>query len=110
MVYVNNGKKYDTATATEIATHTFGSFGDEHGRGEDPEHVNETLYRTPSGAWFVAGAGGARSRYAKQLGPKVWCGGAGCVVLSTNEVKELLEQWGETDALLKYFEDKLEVA
>ena len=110
MVHVKNGKKYDTAKAIEIAAHVYGSFGDEHGRGEDPEHVDEILYRTPKGAWFVAGTGGARSRYAKQLGPKVQCGGSGCVPLQADEAKELLEQWGETEALLKFFADKLEVA
>lgn len=108
--YVKDGKKYDTKTAAEIASYAYGTFGDEHGRGEDPGHVTETLYRTQKSAWFVVGWGGARSRYAKQLGPKIWCGGAGCVPLQDDEAKELLEQWGETEALLKYFGDKLGVA
>ena len=47
---------YDTATSTEVASRSFGEFG-------DPAGYEETLYKTKQGLYFVVGAGGADSPY-----------------------------------------------
>ena len=54
-----DGKRhvYDTKTATEIGTRSFGEYG-------DPAGYEETLYRTRQGLYFVAGKGGDQSPYA----------------------------------------------
>ncbi len=51
-------KVYNTDTATEIKRNTYGFFG-------DPTGYEEILYKTPRGAYFVYGVGGAESKYAE---------------------------------------------
>lgn len=60
MKAIIEGKRYNTETATEIAYYSWGSYS-------DFEHVEETLYRTENGAWFLVGGGGPKSTYAKPL-------------------------------------------
>lgn len=54
-----DGKIYDTANAEKIADRRTG-----YGRG-DFNWCEETLYRTKKGNWFLAGQGGALTRYAQ---------------------------------------------
>lgn len=49
-------KEYDTDTATEIRKITVGDFG-------DPRGYEETLCRTPEGAYFLYTNGGVCSLY-----------------------------------------------
>ena len=55
---VINGKKYDTATATEVATIKSDFIGLEHFKIE-----STNLYLTKKGTWFIAGVGGALTRW-----------------------------------------------
>lgn len=52
----NRTYTYDTETATEIKTKTFGTFG-------DPAGYSETLYQGTNRQYFVYGVGGAESPY-----------------------------------------------
>jgi hypothetical protein len=59
MKSIINMKRYDTATAEEIAEWWNGL-----GR-TDFRFCSETLYQTKSGAWFLHGDGGCLSKYAE---------------------------------------------
>jgi len=48
--------EYDTETASEVKKFTVGAFGDSNG-------YEETLYRTPSGHYFLYLCGGPDSLY-----------------------------------------------
>lgn len=48
--------EYDTATAEIVKKNTYGSFGDTDG-------YEETLYKTPSGKYFLYVNGGKDSKY-----------------------------------------------
>ncbi len=49
-------KEYDTETATFVAKHTYGSFG-------DPAGYEEVLFQTPGGLYFLYVNGGEASPY-----------------------------------------------
>lgn len=65
---VIRGKRYDTDTATEIATWNNSI------PSNDLEAIEETLYRTPKGAYFLLAAGGAMTKYARRAGSNSWSG------------------------------------
>ena len=52
--------EYDTATATPVAKHTQGAFG-------EPDGFEETLYQTPDGKWFLYLNGGENSPYPQEI-------------------------------------------
>ena len=97
------GKRYDTETATEVASTSWGNRG-------DFEHFEESLYRTPRGNWFAAGWGGPRSRYAEQVEQNTWSGGQGLRPLTEPEAKEWLEEHGKTEELEQHFGTEVEDA
>lgn len=51
--------EYDTETAELIEKRTFGQFG-------DPAGYEESLYKTPTGKFFLYGVGGEASAYAAE--------------------------------------------
>ena len=59
MKRVINGRKYDTETATLLASWNNGY------DINDPNYVEEILYRMTTGEYFVYGRGGANSCYSK---------------------------------------------
>ena len=56
-----DGRMYNTETAVEIC-------GISHSHYTDFHHYEETLYKTPKGAFFLVGEGGPLSKYARSLG------------------------------------------
>lgn len=67
MRQVINGKVYDTETAELVHEWSNGHYAGDFHRTE------ETLYRTPRGAYFLHGEGGALSPYSVPVGN--WRGG-----------------------------------
>jgi len=59
---IKNGKRYDTDAALEVAYFWNGLSPD------DPRHLNERLYKTAKGAWFLHGSGGANTRWSEICG------------------------------------------
>lgn len=59
MKQVIDGMKYDTATAEQIARYENTS------DTRDTKYLRETLYRTPNGRFFIAGKGGAETKYSE---------------------------------------------
>lgn len=57
------GRIYNTDTATEIANFVVGYDTGDFG------YVDETLYKTRKGAFFLAGTTGAYGRFARQAYP-----------------------------------------
>jgi hypothetical protein len=104
MIKIIDGKRYNTDTATEIA---------DYGNGlgtSDFRNIWEVLYLTPKGAWFMKYSGGAMTRYSESCGNNSWCGSKGIRALSADEAFEWLQEHDETEALEKYFSDKLQDA
>lgn len=96
-----DGKKYDTETADEIAAFDCNSdFGSETYR-----NFGETLYQTPSGAFFLVGEG--LSQYTPWCAPipgtNEYGRGHALVPLSSEETKTWLEIRGLVDEYEEIF-------
>lgn len=104
MKSVINGKIYNTETAELLHAWSNGKFTSDFG------YLEESLYRTKKGAYFIAGEGGAMSRYSRSCGSNSTCGGKGIEVVSEQQAMVWLEEHDGTEALEKYFSDKIEEA
>lgn len=85
MKAIVNGKRYNTETAVEISSYSRGSRG-------DFSRIEESLYKTRRGAYFLAGEGGPMSKYARACGQNQWTGGEGIQVLTEIEARTYCEQ------------------
>lgn len=94
---VINGKRYNTETATLLASWDNGAYaGDSHA-------CSERLYRTKKGALFIAGEGGALSSYSQSASCGGSCGGAAIRTLGRTQALEWLESHDLTGEIDKYF-------
>ena len=103
MKQVIDGKIYNTETAELIHEWDNGLYGNDFGQCE------ESLYKTKKGAYFIAGSGGAMSKYAKSYGNNTG-GSEGIEVVTEKEAMAWLEEHEGTEALQEYFGDKIEEA
>jgi hypothetical protein len=103
-IRIIKGKRYNTETATAV-----GSWSNGYGHS-DFHYVDETLYRTPTGGWFLIGEGGALSRYAQSCGHNSTCGGRDWYVLTDDEAFEWLQRREQTEALELFFSDRIQDA
>jgi hypothetical protein len=103
MVSIIDGKRYNTETAREVASASSG------GSTSDFRFFSEDLYLTPKGTWFIAGAGGAASKYRERIGD-MWGWGSKITPLTPAEAREWLEAHDEVDALEEHFRDQIEDA
>ena len=85
MKKVINGKLYNTETATKIA-----SDNSPYGNG-DFQFENTKLYKTAKGAFFLAGNGGAASRWSQSLGTGGRGAGEGMEALTPEEARTWCE-------------------
>lgn len=105
MKAIINGKRYNTETATEVASWS------NHASYSDFNHCEETLYRTPKGNWFTVGSGGPMSKYARSLGNNTRGGSSDVfTALTANEARAWLESNQETAALEEHFADTIDDA
>jgi hypothetical protein len=75
----------------------------------DFSYVEEALYRTKKGAFFLYGSGGAMSGYAVSHGNT--CGGGSDIApLDKDEALRWLEKHGGEEVLEKLFPEELEEA
>ena len=105
MKAIIDGKRYDTETAELIASDC--SVGMSK---SDFRWWEEKLYRTAKGAWFLAGEGGALTKYAVQVGSNASGAGEEIIPLSEEEVRKWLEKSENYDALEKHFSSAIEDA
>jgi len=100
---VIEGLRYDTQRAEIVACRENGYMP------SDFSYVYEELYHTKNGRWFIAGEGGAFSKYAESFGNTT--GGSKKIIpLSADEAREWLEEQQGIDALEKYFSSAIEEA
>lgn len=99
-----NGKIYDTDQATSIAQYSNG------GSMRDFYHVEETLYKTDNGSYFLHGKGGANTQYSTSHVNGMSSGEE----IKPVDVDDALD-WAErrdvdTESIISEFEDDLEQA
>jgi len=87
---VIKGKLYDTDTAARIADWS-------DGYPRDFGYTHETLYRKRTGEYFLHGAGGPSSPYAKSCGQNQWMGGEAIRPFTCSEAKAWMEQRADAD-------------
>jgi len=92
-----NGKVYDTTTADEIC-----EWGPSGLTRNDFHWWTESLYRTKKGAWFVAGEGGALSKYRQPHGNGS-IGGEDLRLVTEDEARALVEQHARPERYAELF-------
>mgnify|MGYP001562421380 FL=1 len=103
MKQVIDGKIYNTETAELLHEWDNGIYGN------DFRCCNESLYKTKKGAYFIAGSGGAMSKYAKSYGNNTG-GSEGIEVVTEKEAIRWLEEHDGSDILAEKFADRIEEA
>lgn len=86
MKKIINGKIYNTDTAEKIGARDNGYLAN------DFNYCEESLYRKRTGEYFLFGEGGARTRYATQLGGNSWGGGCAVMPLTYESAREWAEK------------------
>ena len=104
MKQIVGSKVYDTEAAEQVATDSFSNYG-------DLGYWSEELYRTQKGNWFLAGEGGAMTRYARSVGQNEIGGGSAIIPLTRGKALSWLEaHTSDSESYEKYFTDVLEEA
>ena len=104
MKKVINGKRYDTETAALVAADSYSHPG-------DLGYWSEEIYRTKRGNWFLAGEGGAMSKYARAVGQNEMGGGNAIIPLTKSDALSWLEaHTSDSESYEKYFTDVVEDA
>ena len=104
MKKVIDGKIYNTETAELLHEWNNDKFTSDFG------YCEESLYKTKKGAYFIAGEGGAMSKYARSCGSNNTCGSDGLEVVSEAQAMQWLEEHGGSNILTEKFADKIEEA
>lgn len=96
MKKIIDGKMYNTETARELIKYT------NRRSSNDFEYVEETLYQTKKGSFFIKYYGGANSLYG------VWANntghsGSGLKVLTETEAKKWCEKVMDADQYIEIF-------
>lgn len=92
MIRIVNGKRYNTETAEHLCNISRGGYS-----RSDFSYDDTDLYVTNGGNFFIAGEGGARSRWAQSYGQNGSQGGSGLRPISKDDARNLLEQYGTPD-------------
>lgn len=105
MIRIVDGRRYNTDTAEELCILP-------HGRGYpgDFGYENTSLFRTQKGAFFLAGEGGALTRWARPAIGDGTIGGEGILPIDPEEALRHLEEAGASEAIEEYFADEVEDA
>ena len=98
MKRIVNGKRYNTGTATLLCNISRGGFS-----RSDFAYDDTNLYITDKGNFFIAGQGGARSRWAQSYGQNGSQGGSGLRPIDKNDARALLEQYGSAAQVEEHF-------
>ena len=104
MKKIINGLRYDTKTAIEVGSYDNGF------PTTDFQSWSATLYKTPrSGAFFLAGEGGAMTGFASHSGNSSgW--GEKLRPMTKEEALEWAEQYLDAEDIEKHFADSIEEA
>lgn len=94
---VIDGKLYNTETATMIAEYWNGL------TNSDFNHISEELYRTKNGNFFLAGNGGAMTKYCQKSGNNSFCGSEKIIPITEDEAKAWLEKNSDAETYIATF-------
>ena len=89
MKQIIEGKSYNTEIASKLASARNPSAP----YSNDFHYWSESLYRTKSGTYFLAGEGGPMSSWAEKTGQNEWSGGSGIRTKTEAEAREWVESW-----------------
>ncbi|MDD4818134.1 MAG: hypothetical protein PHI85_09215 [Victivallaceae bacterium] len=92
-----DGKLYNTATATMIAEYENGFVPG------DFRYLCEELYRTKNGSFFLAGDGGAMTKYSRPCGNNASCGGENIFPLTEVEARKWCEEFCSAEEYIAAF-------
>ena len=104
MKAVIQGKIYDTEKSTEIGNYWNGC------GTNDFNHLSEALYKTDKGAYFLAGEGGANTRYGRSVGQNTWTGDSKIIPLDNAEALQWAEIHLDGDIIESEFSEMLSEA
>lgn len=85
MKSVADGKLYDTETAAELGTSSYGVPGDFN-------YCREVLYKTKNKRYFLFGEGVPNSKYAESVGTNTRSGGSRIIPLTLKEAFEWAQE------------------
>lgn len=105
MKQIIDGKVYNTETAELIGEWYTGGIGQ-----GDFNYMAEDLYKTKSGAYFLAGEGGAMTRYSRSAGNNTTTGGSAIIPLTAEEALRWAERRLDADTIEKEFTGMLQQA
>ena len=91
MKKIINNKVYDTETAKMLGRMDNG-FG-----YNDFDWVSESLFRKKTGEFFLLGEGGARTRYASNVGDNSWSSGSAIIPIGEERAREWAEHYLKAD-------------
>jgi hypothetical protein len=101
MKAIIDGIRYDTEKAEAIAFYTNGQ-----GRG-DFRYIEETLFLSDNGTWFLGGEGGPLTEYGEEAGGNMRRDGSGIRPLEPRDARAWLERHMEVDAIERHFADEI---
>lgn len=93
-----NGRIYDTETAEYLCDLSPSGFM----RG-DFQWEDTALYRSPKGQYFLAGEGGARSRWGREHGQNGWISGSGMELIDEDRAKFLVAEMYKAEKYIELF-------
>ena len=98
MKKIINGKTYNTETAELIGDYS-------QSYPNDFNYIEEALYVTKKGGYFLAGGGGAMSKYSRSVDQNSYCGGSGMHVIPKGEALAWCERHDiDSDTIEHFFE------
>ncbi len=99
MKRIIDGKIYDTETAEELGFDSYSNPG-------DFQYWEEGLFKTKKGAFFLAGSGGAMSKYAESRGNGSTGGGSHIMLITKEEAFDWLQEV-DMETAIELFPDKV---
>lgn len=97
IIKVIGGLRYSTETATKICTHE-----SDVGRS-DFKFERTALFRSPKGKFFIAGFGGALSRWSQPY-QNGQTGGEGLIPLDVDGARSFAELHADADTIAEFFD------
>lgn len=104
MKQIIDGLRYDTNKADLV-----GEWGNNLSR-TNFDYCFESLYKTQSGRYFLAGEGGAKSKYGVKVDNNSWSEGSRITPLSKAEALQWAESNLSSEAIEEYFNDSIKDA
>lgn len=97
MKKIVDGLLYDTDVSTRLGKWSFGS------GMNDFNFIAEELFRSPHGRYFIAGRGGAHTKYAEEIDTNSTCGGSDIVPVDEDEARNWMETHAAADDYIAAF-------